>query len=213
MSTDLHLSRLISSRICHDLVGAAGAINAGIELINEDPRHFEPPLGLMATSALQLTRRLSFFRIAFGSAGGADSPITVSEIQMLSEQYLADKNILLSWSASDFKNNGMLLHSLCGKILLNLFLISCDCLPRGGAVKAHVAPLDHGVGIAIEAKGVGANFPENIKNAIKTTEITDILTVRNIHAYIACRLVNAGNGKIEFEEVDGSVKVGCIVSG
>ena len=98
MSEDLHLSQLLSSRICHDLVGAAGAINAGIELINEDPVDIESPLSLMATSAMQITRRLSFFRIAFGSAGGPDSPITVKEIQKLSEEYLAEKKITLSWS-------------------------------------------------------------------------------------------------------------------
>jgi len=213
MSTDIYLSQLLSSRICHDLVGAAGAISAGIELISEDTRDIEAPLGLLAASAVQVTRRLSFFRIAFGSAGGADSPITVSEIQKLSEEYLTDKKILLSWNALDFENNGILLHSLCGKILLNLFLISSDCLPRGGEVQAHVAPMDNGIGIAIEAKGVGANFPENIKNAIKTTEITDMLTVRNVHAYVACRLVNAGNGKIEFSEADDFVKIDCIVAG
>jgi histidine phosphotransferase ChpT len=212
MSADLNLSQLLSSRICHDLIGAAGAINAGIELIGEDPRKIEAPLGLMATSALQVTRRLSFFRIAFGSAGGADNPIAVEKIQKLSEEYLGDKKIRLSWSTIDFKNNGALLHSLCGKILLNLFLISSDCLPRGGEVWAHVAPLDNGLGIAIEAKGVGANFPENIKNAIKTPEFTDIISVRNVHAYLACRLVNAGNGKIEFSEIEGSVKIGCIVT-
>ena len=66
MSADLNLSQLLSSRICHDLVGAAGAINAGIELICEDPGEIDAPLGLMAASAAQVTRRLSFFRIAFG---------------------------------------------------------------------------------------------------------------------------------------------------
>ncbi len=213
MSEDLHLSQLLSSRICHDLVGAAGAINAGIELINEDPVDIESPLSLMATSAMQITRRLSFFRIAFGSAGGPDSPITVKEIQKLSEEYLAEKKITLSWSALDFTNNGKFLNSLCGKILLNLFLISSNFLPRGGKVLAHVAPLDNGVGIAIEAKGVGANFPKYLKDAIKTTEFSNILSVRNVHAYVACRLVNSGNGEIEFAEADGSVKIGCVVRG
>ena len=86
MSADLNLSQLLSSRICHDLIGVAGAINAGIELIGEDPSEIEAPLGLMAASALQVTRRLSFFRIAFGSAGAVDSPITAGEIQNLSEE-------------------------------------------------------------------------------------------------------------------------------
>jgi len=213
MSADLNLSQLLSSRICHDLVGVAGAINAGIELICEDPSEIDAPLGLMAASAEQVTRRLSFFRIAFGSSGRVDSPINAEEIKKLSEEYLGDKKIRLSWSALDFINNGPFLHSLCGKILLNLFLISSDCLPRGGEVQAHVAPLGNGVGIAIEAKGVGANFPENIKNAIKTSEFTDIVSVRNVHAYVACRLVDAGNGKIEFSEIDSCVKISCIVVG
>lgn len=213
MSNDLHLSQLLSSRICHDLVGAAGAINAGIELIGEDPSDIDAPLDLMAISAGQVTRRLSFFRIAFGSAGGADSPTGREEIRKLSEEYLADKKIRLSWSSLDFENNGPHLHSLCGKALLNLILISSDCLPRGGDVRAHVGPLDNGIGIAIEATGVGANFPENLKNAVKTLEFSDKLSVRNIHAYVACQLVSVGNGTIEFAEADNSVQIGCMLVG
>lgn len=213
MSIDLHLSQLLSSRICHDLVGAAGAINAGIELIGEDPSNIDAPLGLMAMSAEQVTRRLSFFRIAFGSAGGADSPTGSEKIRKLSEEYLADKKVKLSWSSLDFENNGPHLHSLCGKSLLNLILISSDCLPRGGEVLAHVAPLDNGIGIAIEAVGVGANFPENLKDAVKSLECSDKLSVRNIHAYVACQLVHAGNGAIEFAESDNSVQIGCMLAG
>ena len=211
MTSDLRLSQLLSSRICHDLVGAAGAINAGIELINEDQSDIAAPLGLMETSAEQMTLRLSFFRVAFGSAGGADSPMPVADMKGLAERYLADKKIGLSWNTFNIADCEPAKQSLCGKIFLNLLLVSCDCLPRGGEVKVHVAPMNDGMAIAIEAIGVRARFPEDLQLALNTNELNDDLTVRNIHAFLVSKLAKDGGGRVEFALADGVVQFACVI--
>ena len=68
MTSDIHLAQLLCSRLCHDLVGPAGAVNAGLELA-EDGDLDGDALDLVTSSAAEITRRLAFFRIAFGAAG------------------------------------------------------------------------------------------------------------------------------------------------
>ena len=74
MSNDLRLAQLLCSRLCHDLVGPAGAVNAGLELAEEGEMDGDA-LELVTSSAAEVTRRLAFFRIAFGAAGGKASAV------------------------------------------------------------------------------------------------------------------------------------------
>ena len=74
MTADIFLAQLLCSRLCHDLVGPAGAVNAGLELA-EDGDLDGDALDLVTSSAAEVTRRLAFFRIAFGAAGGKASAV------------------------------------------------------------------------------------------------------------------------------------------
>src|SRR3546814_20842043 len=71
---DLRILELVCSRLCHDLVGPVGAVNNGIELLEEfDPSMADDVLPLLRNSARQAWRRLDCFRLAFGAAGGRDA--------------------------------------------------------------------------------------------------------------------------------------------
>ncbi|MBT6511040.1 MAG: hypothetical protein HOL02_11415, partial [Rhodospirillaceae bacterium] len=63
------LAGLICSRLCHDVVGPAGAIANGLELC-ADPEMVESALGVMRSTSDQLNRRLSFYRRAYGTGSG-----------------------------------------------------------------------------------------------------------------------------------------------
>lgn len=211
MNSDLRLSQLLCSRLCHDLAGAAGAISAGIELLNEDHNNITAPLELMEKSAEQITRRLTFFRVAFGSAGGADSPYSAEHMRLLIEAYLAEKKIQITWQALRFEGAELAQQSLSGKLLANLMLIANDCLPRGGHIQAHVAPLDSGVGIAVEARGVNARLTEDLKLALNAEAVGEFLTARNVHAYFAKQLAHSGGGALEIAELSEIVQIACIL--
>jgi hypothetical protein len=72
-SIDARLLELISARLCHDLVGPVSAIGNGVELVTEFGEDMRgEALALIAQSAAEAANRLQFFRIAFGSAAGAD---------------------------------------------------------------------------------------------------------------------------------------------
>ncbi|NQW01389.1 MAG: hypothetical protein HQ483_16930 [Rhodospirillales bacterium] len=212
MVSELTLSQLICSRVCHDLVGAAGAVNAGVELLGEDPSDMAAPLELMATSAQQLTRRLAFFRFVFGSAGGPDSPFAADQIKTLLEDFVADKKLKLVWDSLNMADAAPAQQSACGKLLSAMLLIAIDCLPRGGDARIHVGPVDGGMAVAIEASGSSVRFPEDIDIAVHLQQVNDQLSARNVHAYVAAQLAKSVNGSLEIEVVDGAVQIACVMS-
>ena len=69
---DTTLAALISSKICHDLAGQIGAINNGLELLeeenDEDTRYYA--LELIHNSAKAAWAQLDFNRLAFGVSSG-----------------------------------------------------------------------------------------------------------------------------------------------
>lgn len=211
MSENIRLSQLISSRICHDLVGAAGAINAGIELLNEDASDIEAPLGLMNTSAQQVSTRLSFFRVAFGFAGGKDSPFDGAEIKKLCDPFFADKKLSLQWDHLSFDGCSPAQQSAGGKLLMLMLILVADCLPRGGQARVHVSPLNEGLGMAVEAFGTGARYPQDIEIAMNTMEISEQISSRNVHAFYARQLAQNCNGSLEIEVEGDIVQIACVI--
>ena len=72
---------LVSSRICHDLVSPVGAINNGVELIQELGEDAgAEAMQLIAASAVQASARLKCFRLAYGAAG-TDKNIGFREVK------------------------------------------------------------------------------------------------------------------------------------
>ena len=67
--SNINLSALIGSRICHDLISPIGAINNGLELLDMSGRTSGPELDLIQESVGNASARIRFFRIAFGAAG------------------------------------------------------------------------------------------------------------------------------------------------
>ena len=65
-----HLSALVGSRLCHDLVSPLGAVSNGIELLELMGQSGEE-LDMMKGALGAALARLRFFRLAFGGAGDA----------------------------------------------------------------------------------------------------------------------------------------------
>src|SRR5882757_5959155 len=71
VQTDLRVIELLSSRLCHDLVGPIAAVNNGAELLSdEDPDFIADAVALVGDSARKAIRRLQFYRFAYGFGGG-----------------------------------------------------------------------------------------------------------------------------------------------
>ena len=71
--SDLELAALISSKICHDVIGPVGAIYNGLEILDEDDdeKAKSYALDVIRNVTEQASARLQFARFAFGAAGSA----------------------------------------------------------------------------------------------------------------------------------------------
>jgi histidine phosphotransferase ChpT len=120
------LAALLCSRVCHDIISPVGAINNGLELLDEGGAD-EDAMNLIRQSARNASARLQFARIAFGAAGSAGMLIDTGDAEAVTTAFLKNEKPELTWSG-----NRALLPKNKVKLLLNLVLVANAAIPRGG---------------------------------------------------------------------------------
>ena len=207
MDFDLKTAQLMCSRLCHDLVGAAGAVNAGLELVEETKDINGEAFTMTKKSAQEVTRRLMFFRAAFGLGGteGFDVP----SLGRIVKSFMDDTNINLYWP--DSAPGTAKAPPEAAKLLLNLCLLGAECLPRGGDLHTDIAILDDGVGIAISADGTGAILRDDLRDALCGKANPNDLTARTVHAYLASLLALSFDQQVECQQFENSVTFATLI--
>lgn len=134
---DLQLAALLSSRICHDLVGPVGALNNGVEIVSDsgDSDLRDHAMSLIASSAKQARARLEYFRAAFGAGGSLGDSAHPSEVHGMAAAFIEGGRIQLEWTpdGDDIPRTQV-------RLLLNLILVGIEALPRGGLLRVGVLP-------------------------------------------------------------------------
>ena len=171
----LQLAALLCSRLCHDLISPVGAIGNGLEVLRDedDAEMRAHALTLIEASAHQASARLQFARIAFGAAGSAGAEIELGDALALTQNILARGKVSLDW-----KLENKLVPKDIVKLLLNLVLISIDCIPRGGVLVVQ----DNGAEslYRIEARGAKARLGADVREALFTPLALETLDSRQI---------------------------------
>lgn len=213
VSIDLKVAQLLCSRLCHDLIGPVGAVNAGIELIGETGPGAEVPgdaLALVGDSARQLNRRLAFFRVAFGLGASADGTMALAEVRKLAAELLDGGRVALDWSPEE----GGEVPAAAARLVLNMVLLGAGALPRGGGLGVRIADLPEGTGVAMTATGPGARLREDVAAAMAPDVSLDELSAQNIHGYLAARLAGAFGIVVEVSDRAGDeVRLAALVPG
>jgi len=155
----LDLAALLCSRVCHDLISPVGAINNGLEVLEEakDEETKTFALELIKKSARQGSAKLQFCRIAFGAAGSAGAQIDLGDAELVARGFLEDDKLTLAWGLPR-----LLLPKNRVKLLLNMLLVAGQAIPRGGTLT--VAPEGSGdaMGFRVSAVGLNARVPQAI---------------------------------------------------
>src|SRR4051812_46031134 len=112
------LAALLCSRVCHDIISPVGAINNGLELLDEGGAD-EDAMRLIRQSAKNASARLQFARIAFGAAGSAGMMIDTGDAEAVAIAFLKNEKPELVW-----KGTRALLPKNKVKLLLNLLLVA-----------------------------------------------------------------------------------------
>jgi len=211
MSDQLRLSQLVCSRLCHDLVGAAGAVNAGLEILAEMGGLDDSAMELATKSGQELTRRLAFYRVAFGAGGAGKGGAEVAALRALAADFLEGSNARLEWP--DFGDGIREIDPVMGKLLLNLILIGAECLPRGGTVSVQIAEVEGGVGLAISAAGSDAGLREDLAQGLTPGKSLTSLDSRSIHSFLTQLLVLEAGCELEVAADHDQVRFAALSGG
>ncbi len=195
---------LLASRICHDIISPVGAINNGIELMQElGPDGIEDGLELVGYSAEQSAAKLSAFRLAYG-AGGRDPHIKPENVQKIfGELVRAEGKISQAWDPFGKLGPDPLPPGFC-KILMGAMMLAMESLPKGG----YISVRPHGDNATlIIAEGEGAVIRENVEAALKLELSPDDLDPRLVHPYALSVIADSYDFKISLKsQAEGRIE-------
>jgi histidine phosphotransferase ChpT len=151
MASDL--AALLCSRVCHDIISPVGAINNGLELLDEGGAD-EDAMRLIRTSARNASARLQFARLAFGAAGSAGMQIDTGDAQTVANALMANEKPEFEWTGGR-----ALLPKNKVKLVLNLLLIANAAIPRGGRLVVDLENLETQPRFTLRANGPMVRVP------------------------------------------------------
>ncbi len=181
----LDASQLLISHVIHELVSPIGAVNNGVELLEElDGDGLEQDaLGLIAQSGRMAARKLQFYRVAYGTAGVSQEFQPGQARQLAADLLAGDGRIKLDWPAGP----AVPLAAGAAQLLMNLVLLAGSTLPRGGTVAvAFGTRRGAGLALALTATGQGARITEGVRAAALGTVRS--LEHSTIHAWFCAQL-------------------------
>ncbi|MES2729253.1 MAG: histidine phosphotransferase family protein [Pseudomonadota bacterium] len=194
---DIHVIEHLVSRICHDLISPVGAIQNGLELLDDmGPEGFEDARDLLNHSASQAAGRLKTFRMAFG-AGGRDPNIGMSDVYKNFADYLPEGGRLQQrWDPMDVSMTVGDMPPGAPKLALCALLIAAECLPKGGIVGI-IAADDRT--LHIQADGPTLMVPDTLQQAMRGTLPADAHDAKLITALITALSAQSLDIRLELQ--------------
>ncbi len=193
MQIDLKVAELLSSRLCHDLVGPIGAVNNGMELMEDDEFGMaEEALKLATGSARQAAQRLRFYRAAYG-VGGSVTAITAQELGTLIRGLLEHASTSFEWPNERLPERSPV---GLGKLILNMVALAIEALPRGGSLGLAIEQSKNGISLDVVVAGQEARMRSESQEAMADQVDLDDLTPRNVQGYFTRLLARRLGGDL-----------------
>jgi histidine phosphotransferase ChpT len=183
---DIHLRalELACSKLCHDVISPIGAVNNGLELLEEeeDAALKEEATALAQRSAKRASILLQVYRSAFGNAGNQQT-FGPREAVALAQEFLQNGKAQLT--TGDLPESASVPAGY-GKLALNLVILGSDALPRGGTIHLQVRSPQLGAGaIEVDCAGQQIAWSDEFARAVNRNLQAEELTAHNILPYVA----------------------------
>ncbi|TNE66668.1 MAG: histidine phosphotransferase [Alphaproteobacteria bacterium] len=194
----MDFAALLCSRLCHDLVSPVGAINNGLEILQEehDAAMRDAVVDLIEKSTRQTSNKLQFFRLAFGAAGGFSAQLDMRESERALRAFLDGSRIALEWQVNVPNASKSLV-----KLLLNLALVVSETLIRGGALTVRMVEKHGDIAIDIEGSGERIIMQPAVRAALAGTLSEQDLDPRTAPAYLAAWVAGSQAGSIKIVDI------------
>lgn len=204
MSTiDAKTLELITSKICHDLISPIGAINNGLEIMEEmGPDSGMDVTDLIASSAQIASAKLKAFRLAYG-AGGSDANIKLSDAHSALQGILDhERRLSQDWDPS-VKIGPEMLPKGTAKMIACFLLLAMECLPKGGVLR--VSTGDEGQ-VIISGEGENPILKDGFEGCIHQTISLQDVSPALTHAFMTGFLAkDYGFDVVNIERTEGKL--------
>jgi histidine phosphotransferase ChpT len=175
---ELRVLELLCARFCHEMVSPVGAIGNGVELLDEDdPEFVRQAIELIGQSARTASRRLQFYRFAYGTAPTA-SGVTPRELLM---GFLEGGKVAADWEPAVSS-----LSMEWQRLACNLAVVAAETLPRGGCIALRSAGAA-GPGLEVEASGETVLINRDVAAALAGQANVAELNSRTIHGHVTAK--------------------------
>lgn len=203
MKKEIEFTQTLMAKFCHELSGVLGAINNGIELLEEDGPIKDEAASLVSISAKQAISRLIFYRQAYG--------ISKSSGESSLGYFTHIINDFLDGTKSSFtiEEDDAIFSNEVIKIFLSLIVYTNNCLISGGKISVVTKKENDSNKIFITATGEKIKQQEDKENIICGIKEADEFDVHNINAVYVNKLANVSNSKIE---ISNSNKLEIIIT-
>jgi len=190
----MEFAALISSKICHDVIGPVGAIYNGLEILDEDDDEETRAYALEVIRNVteQASARLQFARFAFGAAGSAGATMELNQARDVSQGFVGGGKHKLAWTGpAGYMPKDRV------KLLLNLIASAITALPRGGDIEVSIGEDLEQPTFAIRCRGKGARAPQYLTEFVSGTTADTSYDAMTIQAYYTCRLAHSSGMLLE----------------
>ena len=191
--SDLELAALISSKICHDVIGPVGAIYNGLEILDED-NNLEAKtyaMDVIRNVTEQASAKLQFARFAFGAAGSAGSTIDLTTAEQISRGFIGNGKHKLTWKGAP----GHMTKDLV-KLLLNMILTAIGAIPRGGKITVKLDDLNTQPNFTITATGPMVRVPPKFLELHSGQKLADPIDAHSVQPYYTLLLARESGMEI-----------------
>lgn len=181
---DLELAALISSKICHDVIGPVGAIYNGLEVLadDDDEQSRAYALEVIRNFTEQASAKVQFARFAFGASGSVGATVDLGNAEQIARGFIGQGKHKLTWNCAPGQ-----MPKDRAKLLLNLIACGVTALPRGGEIVASIRGRIEDPIIEVRCIGVSPRLPQHLKEFLSVPMVHKIDAL-SVQPYYTTRL-------------------------
>ncbi len=162
------LAAMMCSRVCHDLINPVGAINNGLQSL-EDPGQADMAdlaRQMVSNAAKQALARLEYARLAFGASSTAGTEFDTRECEKVARIMFEIEKPDLDWTITP-----VFLPKNKAKLMMNMLLIALTAVPRGGMITVSL----NGEAGAEEIEIIAVSDPEKKQRTFMPQGVVELL--------------------------------------
>ncbi|HET7409453.1 MAG TPA: histidine phosphotransferase family protein [Paracoccaceae bacterium] len=187
------LAALLASRLCHDIISPVGAVQSGLELLDEMPDDPES-MALVRNSTRSAVAKLQFARIAYGASGSTTAQIDLGDARTAAEGFMGFERANLVWNGERAyvpKN--------IAKLILNLLVVANASVPRGREITVDVESLEPAARIILRATGTPLRVPAKFRALINGEGLSEPIDAHAVQPYYALLLAKEAGMTVTLE--------------